>query len=497
MLQSHQKLVQRLLEKVGPDSPAAPYLAAGRTLGGEETPAGDMTARDVWIKAFQRNPALAKPISFYTWSDPLKECWAFMRFFQQDLDPKDPHQRAVITTLSAALADDSALKADYESAAQFFGKLTNPLNRLTLADVIGVDVSSDKAVAELCQSKGIAKETVAFFPPSTSRETELFNKLFPLGVPGGANLMKELIAAIRSGKVDLTPRENSGWYDHQVYALQTMLLPEMGEEHNKLVLTKPYKKRMLEAFAALITKRRETHARQLSASEPKSAAPPQELEEVKPRLRVEPCPSYYVRTARSYAFLQNFLTVALGEETLKSIHGLRQAGEQKEDLATELAAQRDRFYGLYLISCEDIGHKPALKDGEVADAEACYKSAEEWVAKLADEPDLAEDTRVAVPIYIDPFKKSMRLWVTLGVRLTKLDARFVRSPRLKPAEGEGDWKEVEGWKLHTASHLIAVDEFAEVEVPTLSPPNREELRKLCDQHKTKEKIVEALATGKW
>nr|AXL06669.1 hypothetical protein [uncultured bacterium] len=496
-LQSHQKLVQRLLEKVGPDSPAAPYLAAGSTLGGEETPAGDMTARDAWIKQFNDNPALAKPISFYTWSDPLKKCWAFMRFFQQDLDPKDPQQRAVITALSAALADDSALKADYESAAQFFGKLTNPLNRLTLADVIGVDVSSDKAVAELCQSKGIARETVAFFPPSTSRETELFNKLFPLGVPDGANLMKELVQAIRSGKVDLTPRENSGWYDHQVFALQTMLLPEMGEEHNKLALTKPYKKRMLEAFAALITKRRETHARQLDAPKATAAAPPRELEEVKPRLRVEPCPSYYVRTARSYAFLQNFLTATLGEETLKTIHGLRQAGEQKDDLAAELAAQRDRFYGLYLISCEDIGHKPELKEGEVADDEACYKSAEAWLAKLADEPDLAEDTRVAVPIYIDPFKKSMRLWVTLGLRLTKLDARFVRSPRLKPAEGEGEWKEVEGWKLHTASHLIAVDEFAEVEVPTLSPPNREELRKLCDQHKTKEKIVEALAAGKW
>ena len=496
-LQSHQKLAERLLDKVGPDSPAAPFLAAGLTLGGQDTPSNDQAARDRWIKDFNQNPALAKPISFYTWNGSLKKCWAFMRFFQQSLDPEDARQQAVIAALAGALADDSALKADYESAAQFFGKLTNPLNRLSLADVIGVDLSSKQAVMDLQKSKGIDRPGIAFFPPSTSRETELFNKLFPLGVPEGANLMKELVQAIRSGKVDLTPRENSGWYDHQVYALQTMLLPEVGEEHNKLLLTKPYKKRMLEAFAALITKRRETHARQLDMPAAKSAAPPQELEDVRPRLRVEPCPSYFVRTARSYAFLHNFLSATLGEETLKSIHGLRQAGEQKGDLATELAAQRDRFYGLYLMSCEDIGHKPALKEGEVADAEACYKAADEWLARIADEPDLAEDTRVAVPIYVDPFKKTLRLWVTLGVRLTKLDARFVRPPRLKPAEGEGDWKEVEGWKLNTASHLIAVDEFAEVEVPTLSPPNREELRKLCDQHKTKAKILEALSAGKW
>jgi hypothetical protein len=492
-LQSHQALVERLLEKVGPDSPAAPYLAAGLTLGGKDTLVADNAARDRFVTQFNNNPALSKPISFYTWNDDLKHVWAFMRFFQREIDP----QSAEATALVAALAEDSALKADYEQAAQLFGKLTNPLNRLSLADVVGVDVTSDAALEALRKSKGIEKEGVAFFPPSTSRETELFNKLFPLGVPESAKLMKELVQAIRSGKVDLTPRENSGWYDHQVYALETMLLPEVGEEHNKLLLTKPYKKRMLEAFAALITKRRETHARQLDAPTAMAAAPPQELEDVKPRLRIEPCPSYFVRTARSYAFLHNFLTATLGEETLKSIHGLRQAGTQQEDLATELAAQRDRFYGLYLISCEDIGHKPALKDGEVADAEACYKAAEEWLAKIAEEPDLAEDTRVAVPIYVDPFKKTMRLWVTLGVRLTKLEAQFVRAPRLKPAEGEGEWKEVEGWKLHPADHLIAVDEFAEVEVPTLSPPNREELRKLCDEHKTKEKIVEALAVGKW
>jgi len=496
-LQSHQKLVQRLLEKVGPDSPAAPFLAAGLTLGGQDTPAADGPARDRWIKEFNQNPALAKPISFYTWNDQLKKCWAFMRFFQQSLSPADAEQQAVIAALASALADDSALKADYESAANFFGKLTNPLNRLSLADVIGVDLSSKEAVAAAAKAKGIDRAGIAFFPPSTSRETELFNKLFPLGVPEGANLMKELVQAIRSGKVDLTPRENSGWYDHQVYALQTMLMPEVGEEHNKLLLSKSYKKRMLEAFAALITKRRETHARQLDMPTAMAAAPPRELEDVRPRLRIEPCPSYYVRTARSYAFLANFLTATLGEDTLKSIHGLRQAGEQKEDLSAELAAQRDRFYGLYLISCEDIGHKPDLKEGEVADLEACYKAADEWLAKLGDDPDLAEDTRVAVPIYVDPIKGTLRLWVTLGVRLTKLDARFATPPRLKPAEGEGDWQPVEGWKLHTASHLIAVDEFAEVEVPTLSPPNREELRKLCDQHKTKEKIVAALAAGNW
>src|SRR5262245_28007031 len=126
-LAGHQALVQRLLEKVGESSPAAPFLAAGLTLGGRDTAAHDQIARDQWISEFRNSPALAKPISFYTWNDSLKQCWAFMRFFQQRLDPADARQAPVIAALADALAGDSTLHADYQSAAGFFGKLTNPL----------------------------------------------------------------------------------------------------------------------------------------------------------------------------------------------------------------------------------------------------------------------------------------------------------------------------------------------------------------------------------
>src|SRR5258707_570485 len=136
---------------------------------------------------------------------------------------------------------------------------------------------------------------VAVFPPSTSRETVLFETLFPAGLPANADLMNELVQAIRSGKVDLRPTADSGWYEYQVHALETLLLPEKGAEHNKLLLMKAYKKRMLEAFRATITKRRETHVRQLATPGLAGAAPLGGYfpppEQIKPRLRVEPCPS--------------------------------------------------------------------------------------------------------------------------------------------------------------------------------------------------------------
>jgi len=418
-----------------------------------------------------------------------------MRFLQQSQKESDPAVAAIVK----ALADDPSLRGDYERAAQFYGQLTNPLSRLSLADLVGVDLASAETLKQLRAAKGIAQEGVAFFPPSTSREAELYQRLFPLGLPAGANLMKELVGRIRSGEIDLAPRANSGWYDHQVYALETLLLAERGEEHDKLMLTKPYKKRMLEAFEALITKRRETHSRQLEMPKAEAAAPepPADLQSVRPRLRVEPCPTFYVRTARSYAFLQNFLASSLGEETLRQLHGLKKEGQREPDLNAELTSMRDLFYGLYLVSCEDIGHKPALQESEVADPEACYSTAVAWLEKAAQDADLAADTRVAVPVYYDPQRGTMRLWVTLGVRLTRLDTRFIRPPRIKPAMGEGEWKAVDSWKLHEANFLIAVDEFADVEIPTLNPPNRDELRALCDKHKTKAAIVTAMAAGKW
>src|SRR5205807_6530261 len=135
-------------------------------------------------------------------------------------------------------------------------------------------------------------------------------------------------------------------------------------ERDKLLLTKAYKKRMLEAFQALLTKRRETHVRQHGPGAAAAAEPP---DNVQPRLRVEPCPSYYLRTARAYAFLANFLESAVGKDALQRLRGLKEDGERQPDLYTELGQMRELFYGLYLVSAEDIGLKPEFAADEAVD----------------------------------------------------------------------------------------------------------------------------------
>jgi hypothetical protein len=488
-LLSHVALVQRIYEQAGKDSPAAPFLAAGLELAGVKVAVTDQSAKDVLLAQFNGNEVQSKPIGFYTWNDTLGQCFRFLRFFQRQLDESD---LALIRALADALGKDKAVLADYQKAMTFYARLTNPYSCLTCADVAGRSALDSATLKRLCEQKKTAHIAVALFPPSTSKEVVLFEELFPGGLPPNADLMRELVRRIRSGEVDLKPKADSGWYEHQVYALETLLLPEKGVEREKVQLTKAYKKRMLEAFQALITKRRETHVRQLGIAEASSAPLP--LDKVKPRLRVEPCPSYFLRTARAYAFLANFLEAALGAETLASLHGLKQGGERSADLHAELQQMRDLFYGLYLISAEDIGMKLDLAKDEAVNREHCTKLAVDWLSRAFDDPDLAMDTRVSVPIYADadPVRPVTRLWATLGVRLARLEVSYAKPPHLKPAKGDDDWKLAETHQLQAAEFLIPVDEFAEFELKGMHTLTREELRAVCDREQTKDRIVGAL-----
>jgi hypothetical protein len=489
ILPAHRHLVKGLYERVGKDSPAAPYLAAGLEIAGIKVEATNGAEKARYLAAFNSDEIRSKPISFYTWSPQLGECFRFLRFFQR---PFNESEQPVIDALVRALKEDSMLLADYRKAMAFYAKLTNPYRYRSLADLADGGPGQVRPDEPLPNTlPGTTR--IAFFPASTSKETVLFEALFPRGLPPNADLMRELITKIRSGQVNLQPRPDSGWYDHQVYALETLLLPEKGEENPKLQLTRAYKKRMLEAFQALITKRRETHARQLDIAKAPMAAAPRFEENIQPRLRVEPNPSYYLRTARAYAFLSSFLEAATGPDVLTQMKGLKQGGARSKDLLGELHEMRDLFYGMYLVSAEDIGLKSKLAKEEVIDQDRCYRLATEWLSKAFQDEDLAADTRVAVPVFVDEPRRATRLWCTLGVRLAKLDVRYVRPPHVKPAKGEGEWKEVEGYRLGGVEYVIPVDEFAEVELKGLRVLSREEFRTICDREKTKEAILKALS----
>lgn len=479
-------VIQAIFEKLPAGGPARPFLAAALELADRKMPlsSNEESQKQGLLQAFDRAKVRSKPIGFYDWTPELSKVFRFYRFLQCEFDENNVEAcRAV----AAVLAADASMLARYRSISGFYGRLTNSMICLS-ADVLSGAKGDLKSLAA---EQGFRRATVAVFPPSTSRETELFERIFPSDVPSNVNLMSMLVRRIRSGEVDLKPSAKDGWYQYQVYALETMLLPTRGREGEKLLLTASYKKRLVEAFKALVTKRRETHVRHEAKA---ACAMPRSLGggDLRPRLRLEPCPTFYLRTARAYGFVQNLLLAAAGKECLGKLHGLKEKGLREPCLADELEAIRRRFYGFYLISCEDIGMKPGLLKDEPVDQNAVMQAAIAWLGDIKKDADLACDTRVAVPIYVEP-DGPVRFWATVGVRFAPLDVKYARPPKVRPKSAEGAWQDPDTHVMGESRYLIPIDEFAEFELPASSALSRGELREICDQYNTKEAILQALS----
>ena len=296
--------IAELFQQTPPGNSSRSFLAAALELAGRQVdlaPAEQAVA-DRWLIDFRNDPLRSRPISFYDWNDELRQWWQVSKFLQYEFSPAELELPQQIATV---LETHPSLRDSYRELVAFQCRMTNPMAVASIEALLPGAADSHRL------------QSVSVLPPSTSREAELFQALFPEGTPPGANLMTELILRVRAGTIDLTPGDEGGWYQHQVHALETLVLPSRGQQQQKLLLTARYKKRLIEAFEALLTKRRETHARSLTFA--LGAAAPLGAGDVCPRLRIEPCATFYLRTARAYAFVESVLQAAAGEEALARI----------------------------------------------------------------------------------------------------------------------------------------------------------------------------------
>jgi hypothetical protein len=480
VFESHVSLMRAIFEKLTNDTAKA-FVGGGLSLSDSAASGYDVALAAAFLADFKANEVRYKPIGFYTWNKALEKLFTFMRYFQAPLN-----KSAVFADIVRVLQNDPALLAAARAADRFYAKLTNPLSSVSVAELAESNLPATmQSILQLAGSlKRPHNDAVAFFPASTSVETELFNAMYPSGLPPDANLMNDLITAIQNGTVDLTPKAETGWYGRQVWALETFLLPSKGEEHAKLLLTEQYKKRLVEAFKAIITTQRETHVRQLEAPGALSSGPSYYI----PLLRVEPGCTYFLRSSLAYAFLKEFLSSSVGQATLSSLHGLTETGWRPDDIWTELETMRSLCHGLYLVSAEDIGLKASQSPASwpaVSDKAA----AEQWLSSWTTDPDLSVDTRVSVPTYDN--LTSTRMWGTIGVRLCHLWVNYAVPPRVRPDTG-GAWIQLNPGKCDTAKYEIPVMEFAEFTLRGERTLTRSEFRAVCDQYGTKDAIVNAL-----
>jgi hypothetical protein len=427
---------------------AADWLTAALALAGSE---GATAGARRLVDAFEADPLRARPIGFHTWSGELERTFRTLRFLQQPLASGDP----VRVALEAALAADDALRARYERVLTTLRLATNRASLPAL---------------------GAVGDSAALLPASVSRELELLTRLYPTGVPEGADTLAELVLAIQSGRLDLAPREGSGWLEQRMFAFEVFLLPERADEHEALVLTRRYKQRLVEAYRSRVVNVLETHVAGIALM---AARPPQGME---PRLRVEPCATYAARMATSFAFVEDVLARQAPE--LLDAPGLAADGVRVATLRDELAAARRLFEGVHLVVCEDLGLAPRLPAGALAtqDHAAAREAAAAWLAAFASDPDLAVDARVVVPIGRTRGGR-VRVWGTTGVSAVRLSARYVHTPHVRPRAAAGaepeSWQTVEPWHVQAGEWILLVERSEELSFD--EPPTRDAYRRFLEQ----------------
>lgn len=458
---------------------------------------------------FLDNAQVSRPIGFYTWNDTLEEVFAQDRFLQnrqfaEEWETPDLTEFGRFAALAGVMQDATGLTQPYHTYLALYQGLTNPYAAYSVEDlyphVSGVSALGDLGGAHsdfLAESDPpfVCRGTwLALFPGSRSPDTDFFSQLYCQSPPPPeANLINALINTIRDGLLDLEPTETSGWYDYQLWALQTLLVPESLPESDHLLLTAAYKKKLIETFKSLLTQTRETHVKQLTVfSGPGSAPTPSEVD-VYPKYPVEPFPTFYLRTARAYRFLETYLKGVLGTGFLAATHRLQEDNSLSEEtLGTELNQITELVYGIYALSARSVGLDPAdyLLEEETLEypMEGCEARASQWVEGWQSDPEVLRDPRVIVPVGNSGEGETF-YWAILGVKAIRISAEFVEGhvPQFTP-QGMCELRDI-----LDHHYVLLMEEMQEVRIPTdTPPPTREEFRAICDQYDTAAEIIAAL-----
>jgi hypothetical protein len=370
--------------------------------------------------------------------------------------------------LAAAIAADPARKERYLALVGLYARLTNPPHS-SLVELLPIanDASCESLPAH------------AFLSSSETVEVALFERLYPDGVPAGADLMQDLVDAIRGGRVSLAPGADDGWYQWQQYALETLLVTDRAEERGKIAFMTSYKKRLQEAFETMLVQHRETHAKQADvADDPMAISMP-----AVPEFRLEPLATVYVRHARSYVFLESALDAVYGPALLDAGVATGAQGPEGETLRARIRRTRDLFFGLYLIACQDVGLSPRLAlagDPLVADWATLAGQADAWLQRLPSDPIAASDVRVLIPIASLGGGRA-RYWAVIGVRTTLAGYSFVHGADVSAPKDPAE----------TARVPLPTEQFLEV-TSSAVPLSRAEFRALCDAAQTPDAIEAAL-----
>ena len=480
------RVIHSLIRSAGdPPTPAALTLFAAAKLGDQEMalPTAAREAVQQAINAFLQDQLRSKPIGFYSWNDQLGAIFRQDRMLQTELKG-----RGGIAAIVKALNDDRDARTAYAACLDLVARLTNPLSP-DYPDLRVLLAAADRG------STAIPERGLYFFPPSRAHETDLIKKLYgDRPIPEGFSLVDTMISGIQDGRLALRPTADSGWYDYQTWALESLVIPDKAPEARHLELDPSYRKQLLELFKGILAMTRETHVKQLELPLAGAARMPKLIIRIAPELSAEPLATYYLRRAQSYSYIRKTLENTFGAPALEKIQRLTAGGAVPSPLAEELPMMENLFYGAYVTACRQLGMNPTASaypspgKGEETAAAAFVA----WQKKLAGDPDVGQDARMMVPLFYDVNRRKTKVWVFMGWSTRPVEVSFAARPTTTVFDPKG--KQVSDptslLRFESIHFQLAYPVSAEVYATRIL--NRHEFREHCDRYRTRSAILDNL-----
>jgi len=482
-------LADRLVQVSGqPSSPAVAVLLGACELGGLLIPSVVERTGELkeLIEKYLADARLSKPIGFYTWTSDLEKIFRQDRLLQTPLtEPK------AWSEVCDVLQQNSRLRDTYATYLNFLARLTNPLRE---NDLRGLVPGSQQARLP------DTAEGWSFFPPSRSRETDIFEQMYRFRpVPDGFDLMEELIRRVRQRTITFRPTPQSGWYDYQSWSLEPLLIPDETREAKRLQLQRLYRRHLVKLFKGILALSRETHAKQFGGGGRGGyGGEVRETIWIKPDLSVEPLATCYLRRAIGYRFIRETLEAMFGGDALAGIHRLTPDGPTPMSLPEELDSMESLFAGAYVTACRQLGLDPEPEPilGTCSDRDHAVTRFAQWAGQLGADTDVARDARMMMPVFFDEERRKTKVWIFLGWTQSSLSVSFVKPPRVVSCDRRGvpnpkvasqppDVPPIVGFS--SVSQELFTPVVAEVYVSQIL--NREEFRKHCDHYRTKAAIL--------
>ncbi len=435
------------------------------------------------------------PAGRYLWDEQLQRVYLTSRWLARGFDRTEEKEFKAAVALAWAVESDAALAGQYRALAELCDSLVGlPPASASVADYYrllggrdGVEVLREVGTIRKIQLEAKEKgDAFVFLPALGQVDVGLIRRFASRGGPRGGTWAEDYAAATREGTVATAPSRDGPWFDFMAYAWAALVTPAATPEAAKISWDDGYKKRLAESYVTGFDQ-----VRVRAPVTPAVGTAEVLAVDVSPEVRLEPLPEYYLRMARAYARLEEVVGAALTPGVAASVPGRREGGVTGRSLAAEAADMRELFYGLYLLSCADVGMTPVAGYGEVPDRAAAATRAYEWLEKWRSDADMARDVRelwlLGPADPSDPAKGNVYRCI-LGVRALDIDVKYDEKPSYSLT---GTTRAAE---LHfkPVTYTVLVPVAVEVVVRGEKTLTRAEFRKICDEEKTEGAIVAAL-----